>query len=136
MRTSDGRKGRRRAHAAASSRIFTAGVSSAAAFGMVAGMALATGAGSDGGPGEVALVPADAAPAAPATTPVPGPREMVVIRRHWIQVPSGPATPAASPPSPAVTSATATPATASAPASPARTPQPAPRRPVTHSRGS
>jgi hypothetical protein len=131
MRTSEGRKGRRRVHAAASSRIFTAGVSSAAAFGMVAGMGLAAGAGPSGEPGEVALVPADG-----ATTPAPGPREVVVIRRHWIQLPSGPATPGTPPARPTAATVPGGPAPASASATPVRAPQPAPRRPITHSRGS
>jgi hypothetical protein len=134
MRTSDGRKGRRRVHAAASSRIFTAGVSSAAAFGMVAGMALAAGAGPDGEPSQVALDQAAWAP--PATTPAPRSREVVVIRRHWIQVPSGPATPAVLPTRPTSVIGPGGSAPAAASATPVRAPQPAPQRPITRSRGS
>lgn len=133
MRTSDGRKGRRRVHAAASSRIFTAGVSSAAAFGMVVGMALGAG-GPDGEPGQVALDEMASAP--PAAAPAPGPREVVVIRRHWIQVPSGPATPAALPARPTAATVPGRAAPVSAPANPVPTPQPASRRPITRSRGS
>ena len=134
MTTCDGRKSRCRVHAAASSRIFAAGVSSAAAFGMVAGMALAAGAGPDGEPGEVALDKVAWAP--PAATPAPGPREVVVIRRHWIQVPSGPAIPAALPARPTAATDPGWAAPVSAPANPVPTPQPTPRRPITRSRGS
>lgn len=129
MASPDGGKRRRRPHPAASSRIFAAGLSSAAAFGMVAGMGLAAGTGPDAAPGDVAMVPAGRASGAVATTPVPAPREVVVIRRHWIPMPSGAATPAG----PAVSAA---PVPASAPAGTARAPQPAPRRPITRSRGS
>lgn len=118
---------RRRGHAAASARILTAGLSSAAAFGMVAGMALATAADDDG------TVSSPAVPAGfdqePVTTAVAAaPHEViVVVRRHW---PSAPIAVTAASPAPAPLRATAT-----APAVQAAAPGPV-ARPITRTRSS
>lgn len=129
---------RRRGHPAASARVLTAGFSSAAALGMVAGMAVPATAGPRATPLEAAAAPTDGAAPPPGATAT-APSEMVmVIRRHWLQVPSGPATPAArtaKPTSlPAATPGRTGPPTA-APAAPTPAPRPAPR-PVTRTRGS
>ena len=87
---------RRRGHAAASTRILTAGLSSAAAFGMVAGMAV-TGA-TDNQPEATPATP----PAAAVTPRVPA-ESVVVVRRYLrpgsvpllAQAPARPAPPAA-----------------------------------------
>lgn len=105
----------RRRHAATSARILTAGLSSAAAFGMVAGMsAPATGAGAPG-----------AGTAAPERAAVSPGTSVLVIRRHWLPTT---ATPAGPPPAAAATPARPRPSQVAAP-------RPAPR-PVTRTRGS
>lgn len=130
---------RRRGHAAATARILTTGLSSAAAFGMVAGMAVTTG-GHEQLASEPAALPADARPV-PVATPPTGvaPEVLVVIRRHWIPAPSVPGTPGASTtptPAPLLVTTPARPAPIAAPV-PAQiaAPRPAPR-PVTRTRGS
>lgn len=135
---------RRRGHAASSARIFTAGLSSAAAFGMVAGMAV-TAARHEKEPSEPAalsvdtsLVPSAVPPA--STPPAAVPSEVVVvIRRHWIAPASEPGTVSApTTPAPAPLLVT-TPARPAPVAAPAPTPRAAPRpaaRPVTRTRGS
>ncbi|HVW35104.1 MAG TPA: hypothetical protein VHL53_21405 [Acidimicrobiia bacterium] len=125
---------RRRSHAAASARILTAGLRSAAAFGIVAGLAVNADPGHQS-PSATAQLPAGAA-SPPAS---PGGSEVVVVRRHWIPVPAGAAPAAGSTPSPPAAESLAIPArpaplAASQPA-PAVAARPAPR-PVTRTRGS
>ena len=104
---------RRRRHVAASARILTAGLSSAAALGMIADMAVS---GATGNQPEATL-------SQPAADAPPAPSEgAVVIRRHWI---------AGTAPLPAPTRAPAPARSVQA----ARPAAPAPR-PVTRSRGS
>jgi len=119
-----------RRHPAASARIVAAGVSAATAFGLVAAMGVA-------GPPAAAGQPTVPAPdgaavtatTAPATTaPVP-----VVVRRYWLQLPSGAVTPLTdAPPAATAASSLAAPRPSVARAVPAA---PAPR-PVTRSHGS
>jgi hypothetical protein len=107
---------RRRRHSAASARILTAGLSSAAAFGMVAGMsAPATGAGTAG-----------AGAAMPERETVPPESSVLVIRRHWLPATATPAGPL--PAAAAATPARPRPSLVAAP-------RPAPQ-PVTRTRGS
>lgn len=133
----------RRGHAAASARIVSAGFSSAAALGMVAGIAVSATAGEKATLPEAPVVRRDAAAASPAASATTPPELVVVIRRHWVQVPSLPPTPAARTPTPTPPLVTppgrTIPTTAQAPATPTPAPQPAPRpapRPVTRTRGS
>jgi hypothetical protein len=105
---------RRRRHAAASARILSAGFSSAAAFGMVAGMAVSAGA--DKQPGAVLATPT-AAGKAPTSAATPA---------AWA---TGPA--AGTTPGPLLTAPPSRPA----PAPPATRPRVA-RRPVTRTRAS
>ena len=101
---------RRRGHAAATARILTAGLSSAAAFGMVAGMAVAGA--TDNQP--------EAPPPTPPAAVAPGvPAEGVVVVRRYLRPGSVPL----------LAQAPARPAPAAAPRAPA-TP------PVTRTRGS
>ena len=131
---------RRRGHAAASARILTAGLSSAAAFGIVAGLAVTDAAGPRSGAADSTALRSEPSvpPAAPMTAP---PQAIVVIRRHWVPVPSGNSSPvSAAPVAPALTpllvTSPARPAQVTPP-TPARVavPQPVPR-PVTRTRGS
>jgi hypothetical protein len=116
-----GRPRRKRNHPAASARILTAGLSSATALGLVAGMAVA---GDAWQPGQQAV----SATAGPVDRPSPAVSESaagtapVVVRRYWIAPPSPVATPATVP-------------SVGAGAYPARPAAPAPR-PVTRSHGS
>jgi hypothetical protein len=113
-----GHRRRRRGHAARSARILTAGLSSATAFGMVAGMAVTARAGQD-----VAASRATAAGPGmqdPAAASVP-PTQVVIVRRHWATTPGSGAT-----------TAPVAVAVAAAPA-PIRTSRP---RPVARTRGS
>lgn len=131
---------RRRGHTAATARVLTAGLSSAAAFGMVAGMAVSQPAGApspkvpvDGAGSEVA------APLAGTPTTVP-PDVVVVIRRHWVAAPvTGAAVPVSIPTagvSPTVAARPAPAVAMPAPAAIAARPAVPAIRPVTRSRGS
>jgi len=122
---------RKRRHAAGSARILTAGLSSAAAFGMVAGMAVTAAAGQKGG--APAPLPTDANPVT-AASPLTAPAGVIVIRRHWIPVPSdrGPGAPTTPAPTPLLATAPARPAPVTGP-TPVRAVAP---RPVTRTRSS
>lgn len=116
---------RRRGHAAASARILTAGLSSAAAFGMVAGMALVAAADGDGTPTSPAVpTGVDGDPSTAAVAPA-SQEVVVVVRRHW---PSAPVAVTAAKPAPLR-------ATASPTAAQAAAPRPA-ARPITRTRSS
>lgn len=86
-----------RAHAAATARVAVAGASTAATFGLVTTMTLA--APPTDQVEEVVLAAPVAAPEpAPVAAPaLAAPREIVVVRRHRILVPTGPAIPASRP---------------------------------------
>ena len=122
---------RKKRHAAASARILTAGLSSAAALGMVAGMAATR-------TDPEAAMAEPAAPGTPGQVAAPPPEQTVlVIRRHWLTAPSAalPVTGAAAPQR-AAGGTTAAAATPTRPAAPViASPRPAPR-PVTRTRGS
>lgn len=115
----------RRPRPAASARVLTAGLSTAATFGIMTAMAAGA-----GGSGDTTGTP----------EPVPeaeAPRTVVIIRRHLVQVPSGAATPP--PVSQPATSApaAATPAQpATRPASPAAGPPAVRPAPVARTRAS
>lgn len=114
----------RRPHTAASARILTAGLSSAAAFGMVAGMALTAAA--DEETAAVMAVPprSDTPPVSTALPPAPQ-DVIVVVRRHWTSMPT---------PLPRTSPA---PIRAATPPPAAQVPAPKPTmRPLTRTRGS
>lgn len=133
---------RRRGHAAATARVLTAGLSSAAAFGMVAGMAVSQP--TTAAPPEVtADVTGSEIAAPPVLTPTTvSPEVVVVIRRHWVQSPTGGGTVSpgpARPANPSPTTASGRPVPAAAVQIPAvATARPAvpASRPVTRSHGS
>lgn len=103
---------RRRGHKAASARILTAGLSSAAAFGMVAGMAVSASAGGDAGDAATAVL--DTEPLPPTTAATAPAEVVVVIRRHWVPGAAVPAGSAVSGPAPVLVTTPAQPTTAAA----------------------
>ena len=110
------RRRRRRGHAATSARILTAGLSSATAFGMVAGMAVTARAGQDVAASRATTAgPGMQDPAAAAVPPT----QVVIVRRHWATTPGA--------------GAAAAPAAVAAAPAPIRTSRP---RPVARTRGS
>jgi hypothetical protein len=80
---------KRRPRPAASARALTAGVSTAATFGIMTALAATAGTGTD----QPVTVPEAEAPGPETVVP----RTIVVIRRHLVQVPAGGATPAVTP---------------------------------------
>jgi hypothetical protein len=132
---------RRKRHAAPSGRILTAGLSSAAAFGMVAGMAITNAASPPVAASDPAAHRTEPDRVPPPTATTGAPQAIVVIRRHWVPAPSGntsaqTSTPTAAMPTPLLVTSPARPAQGTPPTTvePA-SPQPVPR-PVTRTRGS